>query len=166
MYTSVVFHFDFVSMGIMQANNKKCDFTDIERHLEKKKHYRNLGQTLAIFSMPVIEEFQYLINPKYWIKQNANNPRVWHQNHSQWSNLKVIWLFKFILLTLVDVTQTILSLFYLWFMKGNIALLLFFLLQLFIANVVLGCEKHDLTNNTIDQYVNREGARIICVYLN
>jgi len=47
MKSSVVFHFDFVSMGIMQANDKKCGFTDIERHLEKKK---TLQKSRADFS--------------------------------------------------------------------------------------------------------------------
>jgi len=63
MYTSVVFHFDFVSMGIMQANDKKCGFTDIERHLEKKK---TLQKSRADFS-----NIQYA---NYWRISIFNKP--------------------------------------------------------------------------------------------
>lgn len=68
------------------------------------------------------------------------NPIFWHQNHEQWSNLNVICSLNFIHF-LVDVTQKILSLFYLKYDSWKE--ISHYFICLFIANVVLGCEKHN-----------------------
>lgn len=71
MYTSVVFHFYFVSLGIMQAKGEKKCLNDIERHLEQL--------TMAdLYSLSYLLKNLKTLWSSYWTKQNANLPRFWH----------------------------------------------------------------------------------------